>query len=97
MYKVIKSEKAEEDFENIIEYIALDNPYKALSFVQEMIDRFENLISTFPRAGKKYKDVYLYVYQGYYLFYDIKDDIQTIELLRVVNSFQYTEYQNFVE
>ena len=98
MYKVIKSDKADEDFENIIEYIALDNPYKALSFVQEMIDRFESLVSTFPRSGKKYKDFYLYVYHSnYFIFYDIKDEIQTVELLRVVNSAQYTEYQNFVE
>ena len=62
-----------------------------------MIDRFENLVSTFPRAGKKYKDSYLYVYHSnYYLFYDINDDTQTIELLRVINSAQYTEYKNFM-
>lgn len=98
MYHIIRSEPARQDIKNIARYIAKDNPYKAVSFVQGMIDRFESLVSNFPRSGKKYKDFYLYVYhKNYFIFYDIKDEIQTVELLRIINSAQYTEYQSFVE
>ena len=97
MYKVKVSSDAKKDLRNISKYIAKDNPPRAITFTQEMLNNFKNKVSIFPKTGMKCKHFYYTVYQGYYLFYDINDEVQTIELLRIVNSFQYTEYQDFVE
>lgn len=43
------TEEAEADLESIGDYIALDNPRRAVTFVEELIDRCERL-ADMPRA-----------------------------------------------
>lgn len=97
MYNVLKTLKANGDLDNIADYIAKDSPYRAISFVQEMINNFQNKVSLFPKAGMKCNDFYFTVYQGYYIFYDIYEHKQEILIVRIINSAQYTEYKGFVE
>ena len=97
MYKVKVSSDAKKDLRSISKYIAKDNPSRAITFTQGMICSFKDKVSIFPKTGMKCNDFYYTVYQGYFIFYDIKDEDQTVELLRIINSAQYTEYQNFVE
>jgi plasmid stabilization system protein ParE len=86
MYKVKVSSDAKKDLRSISKYIAKDNPSRAITFTQGMICSFKDKVSIFPKAGMKCRHFYYTVYQGYFIFYDIKDEDQTVELLRVVNS-----------
>ena len=97
MYQIIKSLNANNDLNNIADYIAQDSPYRALSFVQEMMENFINKVSLFPKIGMKCKDFYYLVYQGYYVFYDIYEGKKEILILRIINSAQYTEYKNYLK
>ncbi len=95
MYQIVRSEKADDDLEAIADYIALDNPTRAVTFVEEMINSFSQLISSHPKAGKQYKKFYYSVYNDYFIFYDIYEHKKEILIVRIINSSQYTEYEKF--
>jgi plasmid stabilization system protein ParE len=53
IYQVISTEPADQDLEDIIEYISSeDSAYKALSFAQELLEIIQKNLSIFP---EKYK------------------------------------------
>ena len=54
MYQIEISEKADMDLENIAKYITLDNAYRSLSFVKELIDFAKKNLSLFPNTGTEY-------------------------------------------
>lgn len=47
-HKVIISETADECLFNIACYIALDNPVRSETFVDEMVESFRKILSVFP-------------------------------------------------
>jgi plasmid stabilization system protein ParE len=73
---------AEFDLEEIGDYIARDNPLRALSFVQELRKRCEKLVS-FPEAAQIHPElgegVRLVPYGRYAICYTVHPDIVRIE------------------
>ena len=63
MYTVNITLPADEDLKKIARYIALDNPYRAISFTLELLKSVEKVLSQFPEAGKKYKNAYCLPYK----------------------------------
>ena len=53
MFNVISSKNADENIVNIAEFIALDNPYRAITFTQELLESTRSRLSSFPYSGKK--------------------------------------------
>jgi toxin ParE1/3/4 len=51
MYTASRTTNADNDLESIADYIAQDNPYRALTFIQEMMNSFERKIALFPKIG----------------------------------------------
>lgn len=96
MYKIEISKKAKADLNNIRDYIALDNPYRAISFTEEMVVNFKKRICIYPKSGFKCKDFYCLVYKNYLIFYDINQEKKEISILHIIHSSQYTAYQNFI-
>ena len=83
--KVELSEEAEADLEAIADYIARDNPVRALSFVLELRDRCNGL-GTFPERfpsvehlGKM--NIRRCVHGNYLIFYEV--GIETVSILHV--------------
>ncbi len=97
MYKVEVLQTAEEHLDVIIDYIALESPQRAISFTQEMVEKFINLVSTFPYAGVKHKQHFCFKYKGYLMFYQVQEEQKQVNLLFVLNSSQYTGYIDIVE
>ena len=97
MYKVEILPRAKADIKNIARYIAIDKPQRAITFTQEMVAKFINLVSQFPYAGIKYKQHYCFKYKGYLLFYHINEEQKQVNLLFVLNSAQYMGYVDIVE
>ena len=66
------SPDAERDLEDIADYIARDNPARALSFVRELRERCEN-IGLFPRAARAFpalgEDAHVLPVGHYVIFY----------------------------
>ena len=95
MYEIIRTKKADRDLEARAYYIAKDNPYKALSFVQEMLDNFHNIFAMFPLASIKYEKYHCHTYKNYLIFYKVNKEKKIIHIMHIVHSAQYTVYKNF--
>jgi toxin ParE1/3/4 len=85
-YKVIFSEPSIEDLENIVRFIARDNPQAAAEFGAKLIASVRNL-AIFPRLGrvvpeKNDENIREIVFKSYRIFYRIKDDAGTVEIAR---------------
>jgi len=79
--------RAEFDLEEIGDYIARDNPRRAVTFVDEIIDHCQKLLS-FPQAARLRSEfgqgVRLSVFRRRYLiFYVVEDEI--LEIRRIVH------------
>ena len=76
--KVIFSPESENDLEAIADYIAEDNPSKALDFIFELKEHCENLTS-FPNRNPVYDEiegftVRKYPYKNYIVYYGAGDE-----------------------
>jgi toxin ParE1/3/4 len=82
MIPVIFSRKAEDDLEAIADYIAQDNPTRALSFLQELrkqcanLGLFPNAHPRFPELGERSR---VMPYKNYVVLYRVLDDTVSIE------------------
>jgi toxin ParE1/3/4 len=70
------TEEAEGDLERIADYIAQDNPHRALSFILELRDRCMSLASMhsmFPYAPRYERyGIRQRIYENYRIFYRIR-------------------------
>lgn len=77
-YRIVFTRDAEDDLDSIIEYIAADNPVRAISFVQELKDSCENTLSLVPKAGSKFMNSRYFAFGDYIVVYDVDDINDTI-------------------
>ncbi len=93
-YRVVFTATARNDLLNISEYIALDNPDRAISFVKEMVKSFEKTLSIFPESGQLYtehnfdSDIRIMPYGKYIGFYQVNKTEKAVEILYIFNSKQ---------
>ncbi|MCJ2045517.1 type II toxin-antitoxin system RelE/ParE family toxin [Methylobacterium sp. J-078] len=81
------TDAAEADLERIGDFIALDNPDRALSFVNEILDRCLRLadaprgfplVPRYERSGVRRRP-----YRDYLIFYRVEDD--HVDVLHILN------------
>ncbi|MBY4609697.1 type II toxin-antitoxin system RelE/ParE family toxin [Rhizobium sp. 9T] len=80
--------RAETDLERIADYIAMDNPQRAVSFIHELVDRCEHLADT-PNGFSlvpRYEHIRRRPYGNYLIFYRVGED--RIEILHILNGAQ---------
>ncbi|SMN16936.1 hypothetical protein CRYPD_1350 [uncultured Candidatus Thioglobus sp.] len=74
------------------EYIALDNPTRAITFVDEMTTSLNKTLSIFPYSGKIVEEldlideIRIWSYDHYNSYYRVLDDKQIVEILFVFNA-----------
>jgi plasmid stabilization system protein ParE len=74
------------------QYIALDNPARAISFIDEIIQSIEKTLSIFPNSGKLVEDLGLdeqirvWPYENYNSYYFVREEQLTVEILFVFNA-----------
>jgi len=94
-YRIVWRPMAEADLNNIIDYIARENPDRAESFAQELRDKTLPL-AQYPNIGRKGRPGLpgwlreLIVHQNYIVFYRVLDKTYTVEILRVKHAAQQT-------
>ena len=91
-YRVAFADTAEEGLLNIVDYIALDNPVRAVSFVGELTVSVRKMFSAFPYSGKVVEDlgfeqeVRVWPYGDYNSYYHVIEDKQLVEVLFVFHA-----------
>lgn len=91
-YRVMIMPTAKEGLLEIAEYIALDNPTRAISFIDELTSALKNSLSIFPYAGRVAENLNLdeeirtTSHGNYNSYYRILDDAQVVEVLFIFNA-----------
>ena len=84
--RVVITDEAYSDLAAIMDFVGLQNPHRALSFVDELIERCKalgNMPLAFPIVGRyRAHDVRRCVYHGYLIFYRVRPI--AVEVLHVV-------------
>lgn len=92
-YRIVWRPIAEADLNNIVDYIALDNPIKAEEFGQKLRAKVWPLAQhpELGRAGRPGLPNFLrelVVHQNYIIFYRVLEGLRTVEILRVKHTAQ---------
>ncbi|CAC9957189.1 hypothetical protein [uncultured Gammaproteobacteria bacterium] len=91
-YQIIIMPSAREGLLVIGEYIALDNPTRTITFVDEMTTSLNKTLSIFPYSGKIVEEldlideIRIWSYDHYNSYYRVLDDKQIVEILFVFNA-----------
>ncbi|MDP2783332.1 MAG: type II toxin-antitoxin system RelE/ParE family toxin [Sulfurimicrobium sp.] len=92
-YRIVWRPIAEADLDNIVDYIAQDNPTRAEEFGQELRDKTLPL-AQHPKLGRTGRPGLpafvreLVAHRNYLVFYRVLDDTCTVEILRVKHTAQ---------
>jgi plasmid stabilization system protein ParE len=92
IHKIVLTETADECLLNIAEYIALDNPVRAETFIEEIVESLSNTLSIFPLTSKVYEEMEVKIearslpYKNYVSFYRVRNNVA--EILFIFNSVQ---------
>ena len=82
MKPVIFSAKAEDDLEEIADYIAVDSPRRALSFIHKLREQCQKL-ELFPESFRRFPELgpeaRIMPYKKYVVLYRVLNDAVSIE------------------
>lgn len=93
-YTLAFTDTAEEDLLSIVEYIALDNPTRAISFVEELTNSLRRTLSLFPYSGSVVEgldldcEVRSFNFGNYSSYYRVVEELKLVEVLFVFNGKQ---------
>ncbi|MEO0454212.1 MAG: type II toxin-antitoxin system RelE/ParE family toxin [Verrucomicrobiota bacterium] len=98
-YQVILTRLAQDDLQEITEYIALDDPVSAERFANQLLDEALEL-ENFPQRGRPLKrkpDVLRVVNGNYVIFYRIEAEAAIVRVLRFWNGARHPNTPPFVD
>ena len=76
-----------DDLRGIAAFIAMDKPIRALTFVQEIERKANDMLSMAPNSGKVYKGQTRYFpVSGYVVLYEVDDTRNVVNVLHIVSS-----------
>ncbi|MCL2061475.1 MAG: type II toxin-antitoxin system RelE/ParE family toxin [Firmicutes bacterium] len=82
-FQVILSNEATDNYNFIFDYIALDNPFKAKEFTDEILARISSL-EDFPYTGNEITKNERYISKKpYKIFYTINEETHRIEITHI--------------
>jgi len=91
---LIKSKRFKEELEDIVLFIALDNPHRALNFFDAIISKIEEIpLNPFSHRQRKSADKYTreLIFKGYTIPYYIDTQKDTIVILGIFNQNQWKD------
>lgn len=89
-YNILITDEALKDLGEIMDYIALDAPDRAASYVDELLDKIRSLktmpkrCAVAPESGRRGYEMRHYLFGRYRIIFTVKDSQVTI--LRVIHS-----------
>ena len=93
-YEVTFSLESIEDLESIVSYVAVDNPQKAESYGNKLIDRALEA-QVMPSKGRVVPEfgntkIREFIQGNYRIVYRIRDELKTVDILRFWHAAQGT-------
>lgn len=86
IYKIIFTLESRSELKEITKYIAQDNEDIALAFSSKMTRDIQDKLSFMPSMYRVYKgNMRIFPYGNYIIFYEIKTDIQQVEILHIIH------------
>jgi plasmid stabilization system protein ParE len=83
-YEVIFTDIANQDFYEILDYIATDSPQNALLFINKLQERTKKTLSTLPFSGVAYKEGFrFFVFDNYIVAYEPNEDRKQVAVYLV--------------
>lgn len=82
-YHVEFADTADADFDAIQDYIALDNPYRALTFIEELKEAAIRFLSATPNAGSRVGRLRYYRKGNYVVVYAVDEARATVRVVLV--------------
>jgi toxin ParE1/3/4 len=74
------------DLRSIANYIARDNPHRAISFINELQERTNDFLAIAPNGGTPYKNNTRYfVVRNYVVLYEVNDVERYVDVLHIVS------------
>ena len=87
MYAVRLAPKALDDLRSIANYIAQDNPARAMTFIDEIQHKAKAFLATAPNGGSLYKYKTRYFPVGnYVVLYEVNEPAKQVDVLHVVSA-----------
>ena len=85
MFTVKYMPTAAADLWDIADYIAQDNPKRAISFIAELERKTSDVLSIAPQVGRTYKNQTRYFPIGRYIvLYEVNERKKVVEVLHIV-------------
>lgn len=82
-FNVVFSHAADADFDDILHYIAKDDPMQAIRFVDRLQQRTIDLLSTSPNAGTPIGKFRYSVFSGYVVVYAVDEQNRRVNVVLV--------------
>jgi plasmid stabilization system protein ParE len=95
-YKVVITQCANQELEEIAHFIAMDKPQVSKRFVKELGTMFIRSLSTSPEIGEVYQgDIRKLTYKKYTAFYRVNELKKRVEILHIVSLVKPLSVRNF--
>ncbi len=82
-YRVNFTELADHDLDDILDYIAQDNPFNAINFIDQLEERITKTLGIFPNGGNRYKSSRYFSFDNYVVVYDVDESSKTVNILLI--------------
>jgi len=82
-YKVRFTKSADDDFDEIIEYIFQNSPENAIKFAISLKERTVNILSSFPNTGTIFNGVNFFTFDNYIVVYDIDEVANIVHVILI--------------
>lgn len=92
VYRIVFMPTAREELLKIGEYIALDNPERAITFIDELMASLTKTLSLFPKAGRLVsnldfnEETRVFPHGNYNSYYRINEAGGSVEVLYILNA-----------
>jgi len=89
MVKIKLTKKARIDLQAVENFIAEDNPSRAKSFVEEIMQSFISTVGEFPLSSPLYnsqKSIRRFVFHSYNVYYHFNQAEQLVTVLHILNA-----------
>jgi addiction module RelE/StbE family toxin len=83
VYRVYFTDEARSDFHSIVDFIAVDSPKRALSFVDELQNRATAMLAQFPNSGRTVGTARYIVLDNYVVAYDVDEVSEKVFVLLI--------------
>lgn len=97
-YRVEVTQNARIWLKEIAKHIGQDNPERALRFIDEITDKFNQIFSLFPYSGQVLEEsnfqweIRVWSHKNYISYYRVIEDTQTVEILYIFNASKSMEW-----